>query len=165
MSVDGAHLASAFEFTRERSFLGCKLRFRVSVVTHLHGLGYSAVELSEQTIPFRARFWVLATPLDGTDVELVLANQTEEVERLERWVVGLGWLPKRIRASVTNYVTLEGQVRDVEQDVPIWNRRTFHDRPVLSGADGKIMLYRRYCRQFYRENPSTGQTLMTLAGP
>ena len=165
VSVDGAHLRSAFEFTRDRSVLGGTLRFRVSVVTNLHGLGYSAIELSEQTIPFRARFWVLATPLDGTDLELVLANQTKELDRLKRPVLGLGWLPKGLRARVTNYITLEAQVRDVEQDVPIWNRRTFGERPVLSSADGKIMLYRRYCSQFYREHASTaGRAFMTLAG-
>ena len=162
--VDGAHLRSAFEFTRERSVLGCRLRFGVSVVTHLHGLGYSAVELTEHTIPFSARFWVLATPLDGTHLELVLANQTKETDRLKRPIVGLGWLPKGIRARLTNYITLEGQVRDVEQDIPIWNRRTFHDRPVLSSADGQIMLYRRYCSQFYRASASAaGPALMTLA--
>ena len=155
VTVDGARLTSVFEFTRERSVLGCPLRFRVSAVTHLHGLGYSAVELTEHTIPFRARFWVLATPLDGTYVELVLANQTKEMDRVKRRILGLGWLPKRLRARLTNYVTLEGQVRDVQQDVPVWNRRTFHDRPVLSSADGKIMLYRRYCSQFYRDNAST----------
>ena len=166
VTVDGAHLTSTFEFTRERSILGWPLRFRVSAVTHVYGLGYSMVELTEQTIPFKARFWFLAIPVDGTYVELVLANQTKEIDRLKRRVVGLGWLPRRIRARLTNYVALEGQVRDVAQDITIWTRRTFHDRPVLSSADGKIMLYRRYCSQFYRENASTnGQAFTTLASP
>ena len=165
VTVDGAHLTNAFDFTRERSVLGSTLRFEVSAVTNVSGMGYSFVDLNEHTIPIRSRFWVLSTPLDGTHVELVLANQTKESDRLNRRILGLGWLPKRLRARLTNYILLEGQVRDVEQDIPVWSRRTFHDRPVLSSADGKIMLYRRYCSQFYRENADTArQTPVALAG-
>jgi len=55
-------------------------------------------------------------------------------------------------------------VKDVEQDVPIWNRRIFRPRPVLNSDDGKIMLYRRYCSQFYPENEKTaGRTRRILA--
>ena len=156
VTVDGAHLRNVFNFKRERSVLGGRLLFEVSVVTNVHGLGYSAVDITEQTIPFRSRFWVLATPVDGTYMDLVLANQTQETERVRRPIVGLGFLPKRTRAKLMNYVLMEGQVKDVEQDVPVWNRKVFRPRPVLNSKDGKIMLYRRYCSQFYpeRENRS-----------
>lgn len=165
VTVDGAHLVSAFEFKRERSFLGRKFRFEVSAVTHLYGMGYSFVDITERTIPLRSRFWVLVTPLDGTYMELVLANQMQETERVRRLIVGLGFLPKRMRARVSNYVMLEGQVKDVRQDVPVWNRKIFRPRPVLSGDDGKIMLFRRYCRQFYPENEGGArQDMKTAAG-
>lgn len=164
VTVDGAHLVSAFKFKRERSVLGSRLLFDVSVVTHLYGMGYSFVDITEHTIPVRSRFWVLATPLDGTYMELVLANQTQEIDHVRRTILGLGFLPKRMRAKLTNYIMLEGQVNDVEQDLPVWNRKVFRPRPVLSRADGKIMLFRRYCEQFYPDNESTPrQTMRTLA--
>ena len=164
VTVDGAHLRSAFDFKRERSVLGSRVRFEVSVITNVYGLGYSAVDITEHTIPFKSRFWVLATPLDGTYMDLVLANQTQESDRVKRAIMGLGFLPKRTRARLMNYILLEGQVKDVEQDVPVWNRRIFRPRPVLSSADGKIMLYRRYCRQFYPEHEeAAGQTRRVLA--
>ncbi len=164
VTVDGAHLRSAFDFKRERSVLGGRLRFDVSVVTNLYGMGYSAVDITEHTIPFRSRFWVLATPLDGTYMDLALANQTQETDRVKRAIMGLGFLPKRTRARLMNYILLEGQVKDVEQDVPIWNRRIFRPRPVLNSEDGKIMLFRRYCSQFYPENENTaGRTRRILA--
>lgn len=150
VTVDGPHLRNVFNFKRKRSVLG-GLPFDVSVVTNLYGLGYSSVDITEHTIPFRSRFWVLATPLDGTYMELVLANQTQETDRVRRPIIGLGFLPKRTRAKLMNYVLMEGQVKDVEQDVPIWNRKVFRPRPVLNSKDGKIMLYRRYCSQFYPE--------------
>lgn len=156
VTVDGAHLRNVFNFKRERSVLGARLLFDVSVVTNLHGLGYSSVDIIEHTIPFRSRFWVLATPVDGTYMDLVLANQTQETDRVSRPIVGFGFLPKRARAKLMNYALMEGQVKDVEQDVPVWNRKVFRPRPVLNSKDGKVMLYRRYCRQFYpeRENRS-----------
>lgn len=164
VTVDGAHLLSAFEFKRERSFLGAKFRFEVSALTHVYGLGFSFVDITEHTIPVRSRFWVLVTPLDGIHVELVLANQVQEIDRVKRSIVGLGFLPKRTRARLSNHMMLEGQVQDVEQDLPVWNRKIFRPRPVLSSADGKVMLYRRYCRQFYPDNESSaGQTLRALA--
>lgn len=163
VTVDGTHLMSAFNFKRERSVLGSRLLFDVSVVTNVYGMGYSAVDIVEHTIPFKSRFWVLATPLDGTHMDLVLANQTQETDRVRRVIVGLGFLPKRTRAKLMNYMLMEGQVKDVEQDVPIWNRKIFRPRPVLSSEDGKIMLYRRYCSQFYPENVSAaGQTRRKL---
>ena len=163
VTVDGAHLMSAFDFKRERSVLGMKFLFDVSVVTNLYGMGYSSVDITEHTIPFRSRFWVLATPLDRTHMDLVLANQTQETDHVRRAILGLGFIPKRARAKLMNYILLEGQVKDVEQDVPVWNRRIYRPKPVLNREDGKIMLFRRYCSQFYPENENIiGRTRRTL---
>ena len=97
-------------------------------------------------------------------MDLVLANQTQETDRVGPGFMGLWLLPKRLRAKLLNYILLEEQVKDVEQDVPIWNRRIFRPRPVLNSDDGKIMLYRRYCSQFYPENEKTaGRTRRILA--
>ena len=164
VTVDGAHLRSAFNFKRERSVMGRRRLLEASVVTNLYGMGYSAIDITEHSIPVRSRFWVLATPLDGTYMDLVLANQTQETDRVGPGIMGLGLLPKRVRARLLNYILLEEQVKDVEQDVPIWNRRVFRPRPLLNGDDGKIMLYRRYCSQFYPENEKTaGRTRRILA--
>ena len=164
VTVDGAHLRSAFNFKRERSVMGRRRLLEASVVTNLYGMGYSAVDITERSIPVSSRFWVLATPLDGTYMDLVLANQTQETDRVGPGFMGLWLLPKRLRAKLLNYILLEEQVKDVEQDVPIWNRRIFRPRPVLNSDDGKIMLYRRYCSQFYPENEKTaGRTRRILA--
>jgi len=152
VTVDGAHLVSAFDFKRERPVMGLgKLRFSVSAVTHLHGLGYSFIDITEHTIGMRSRMWVLVTPIDGTYMEFVLASQIQEMERPKRLIVGLGFLPKRTRARVTNWMMLKQQAKDVRQDIDVWNNKCFAPRPILSSADGKIMLFRRFCRQFYPE--------------
>lgn len=39
--------------------------------------------------------------------------------------------------------------RTIGQDIPIWENKKYRERPLLSEADGPIMAYRRWARQFY----------------
>ena len=40
-------------------------------------------------------------------------------------------------------------VRQVQQDIPIWEHKTYHERPMLCDGDGPIAKYRRWFGQFY----------------
>ncbi len=153
VTAEGAYLKSCFDFRRVRRILGVKdLVYDVSAVTHLHGLGYSFVEIHEKTIDMHARLWVLPTPVDGTNIDLVLASQLQEIRKPRRFISGLGFLPSRLRQRLMNQILLSQQKRDVLQDVVIWERKRFRTPPRLCKADGPIGLYRRYCRQFYPES-------------
>ena len=66
-------------------------------VVHVHGLGYSFVEIREKKIGMNARMWVLATPVDGTRIALTLATQVREIRKPGRFFAGLGFLPTRFR--------------------------------------------------------------------
>ena len=155
VSVDGAYLKSCFDFKRVRRILGVKdLVYDVSVVTHIHGLGYSYVEIHEKTIDMHARLWVLPTPADGEYIDFVLASQLREIRKPRRFVSGLGFLPMKLRNRLMNRILLSQQERDVLQDVVIWERKQFRTPPRLCKTDGPIGLYRRYCLQFYPDRPS-----------
>ncbi len=39
--------------------------------------------------------------------------------------------------------------RQVEQDIPIWENKIQHEKPLLCDGDGPIALFRRWCTQFY----------------
>ena len=39
--------------------------------------------------------------------------------------------------------------RQVEQDIPIWEDKIQHEKPLLCDGDGPIALFRRWCTQFY----------------
>jgi phenylpropionate dioxygenase-like ring-hydroxylating dioxygenase large terminal subunit len=39
--------------------------------------------------------------------------------------------------------------RQLEQDIPIWEHKTYFERPALCDGDGPIGLFRKWCRQFY----------------
>ncbi|MDE2848308.1 MAG: hypothetical protein OXO51_16525, partial [Gemmatimonadota bacterium] len=155
VAVEGAYLKSCFDFKRIRRVLGVTdLVYEVSAVTHIHGLGYSFVEIHEKTIDMHARLWVLPTPVDGEYIDLVLVSQLREIRKPRRFVSGLGFLPSKLRRRLMNQILLTQQKRDVLQDVVIWERKRFRTPPRLCAADGPIGLYRRYCRQFYPDRPS-----------
>ena len=149
-SVDGPRLESRFDFRSIRKIAKiAKLTFDVSAITHIFGLGYSFVEIRERSIGMDMRLWILATPVDGTLIDLSIVSQVREIRNSRRWIVGLGFLPPRLRAPIMNKFMAAQQRQDVLQDVIIWSRKRYESRPLLCRSDGEIMPYRAYCAQFY----------------
>ena len=158
VSVDGALLKSCFHFRRRQTIGGIMdIVFDVSAVTHVYGLGYSFVEIHERSMGMDVRLWVLATPVDGTLIDLMLVSQTREIRTPKRLIAGLRFVPMRLRAGIVNRFLLSVQKRDVMQDVVIWKRKQYRSRPGLCRSDGEIGVYRRYCRQFYPDQRGSGQ--------
>ncbi len=154
VTVDGAYLKSCFDFKRVRRVLGIMdLAHEISAVAHIHGLGYSFVEVHEKTIDMHSRLWVLPTPVDGNVIDLVLAAQMKELRKPRRFITGLGFVPSKLRRWLMNYFLLSQQKRDVLQDVVIWEKKRHRSPPRLCRSDGPIGTYRRYCRQFYPDQP------------
>ena len=157
LSVDGPRLESRFGFKTKRTIAGvATLTFDTSVTTHVFGLGYSFVEIREHSIGLDARLWVLATPVDGTLIDMSLVSQVREIRKPARKIAGLGFLPVGWRAPIMNRFMVSQQRHDVLQDVVIWSRKQYRSRPRLSASDSKIMPFRRYCAQFYADPCCTG---------
>ena len=158
VSVDGAFLKSCFDFRRSKCVAGIvNIEFDVSAVTEIYGLGYSFVTIREHSIGMDLRLWVLATPVDGTLIEVTLVGQVREIRRPKRSIVGLRFLPLSLRARMMNKIILSAQKRDVLQDVVIWGRKQYRSRPRLCQSDGEIGLFRRYCTQFYSDRSDSGR--------
>ena len=150
VSVNGPLFESRFDFRRTRKVAGIgRFTLDVSARTLVYGLGYSFVDIRERTIGMDMRLWVLATPVDGTLIDLSLVSQVREIRSPRRWIAGLGFLPPRLRAPVMNKFISVMQQRDVLQDVIIWSRKRYRSRPRLCRSDGEIMPFRAYCSQFY----------------
>ena len=150
LSIEGHRLMSNFDFRRTQKIAGiANLIFNVTARTSIFGLGYSFVEIREHSVGMDARLWVLATPVDGTLIDMTLVSQVREIRKPKRWVVGLGFLPTRLRAPIMNKFIALQQRHDVQQDVVIWSRARYRSRPRLCRSDGEIMPYRAYCAQFY----------------
>ena len=153
-SVDGPLLETSFNFKRKRTIAGAvNLTFDVSARASIFGLGYSFVEIHERSIGMDLRLWVLATPVDGTLIDLTLVSQAREIRNPKRMIAGLGFLPPRLRAPIMNKFIASQQRSDVLQDVVIWRHKQYRSRPRLCRSDGKIMPFRYYCAQFYPDPP------------
>ena len=157
-TVDGSCLVSRFDFKRRRRIAGvADSVYDVSATTYVHGLGYSFVDIHERTIGMDTRLWVLATPVDGTLIDLVLAAQAREIRKPKRLISGLGFLPVKLRTRIMNRILISLQEQDVLQDVEIWSRKSYRPHPRLCRSDGPIGRYRRYCRQFYPPDDELGR--------
>ena len=155
--VDGPCLESRFNFRRTRKVGGVvKLTLDFTVNSRVFGLGYSFVEFHEQTIGMDLRLWVLATPVDGTLIDLSLVSQVGEIRNPGRRIVGLGFLSRTLRAPAMNKFLASQQRHEVQQDVVIWSRKQYHARPRLNRAGGEITTFRDYCAQFYPDRCDGG---------
>lgn len=157
VTVDGPCLEGSFDFKRVRTIAGIMdIVFDVSAFTRVFGLGYSFVEVHERSIPMDSRLWILATPVDGAVIEVVLAAQVRELRKPKRPIMGLRFVPLRMRAKILNRIMMLMQKWDVLQDVEIWRRKRYRSRPRLCRSDGEIGIYRRYCKQFYPDHRDGG---------
>ena len=148
--ADGARLCFRFDFKRTQTVAGIKVfAYDATALTHVHGLGYSVAEVREHSIGMDVRLWALATPVDGELVELTLVSRIRRVREPRRPLVGMRFLPSRLRTWLMNRMVMATLSGDSRQDVAIWGRKRYRPRPTLCRSDGEIGLYRRYCEQFY----------------
>ncbi len=150
ISIEGAWLKSCFNFTRTQTIAGIKcFTYDVSTISHIHGLGYSFIEVYERHIGMDIRLWVLATPIDHKILELTLVSQMRHLVQPKRPIIGLRFLPVRLRTWIMNRITAAAQMHDVLQDVIIWENKSYRPRPALCRSDGPVGKFRRYSAQFY----------------
>jgi phenylpropionate dioxygenase-like ring-hydroxylating dioxygenase large terminal subunit len=92
------------------------------------------------------------TPLDGERVEMRSYLAMRRVgSRILEWV-----LLRKARS--------EG-ARTIEQDIPIWENKRYRERPLLSDADGPILAFRRWYRQFDASPRLTAAAGSARGGP
>ena len=166
VATDGPYLNSRWSFRSVREIAKlATLSFDISANAHIYGLGYSFVEIHERSIGMDLRLWVLATPVDGTLIDLSLVSQVREIRKPKRLIVGLGFLPTRLRAPIMNKFMSAQQRGDVMQDEVIWRHKRYRPRPRLCRSDGEIMPFRYYCAQFYPDPvTSTSSAQATSTG-
>ncbi|TNE91204.1 MAG: (2Fe-2S)-binding protein [Deltaproteobacteria bacterium] len=145
LDVDGAHLHARYRFVHTLGPLGWDVNF----VAHVHGLGFSLVEVRIPRFGLDIRLFVLPVPVEDGEIELRLGAAS-------RGAGALGRVPRRIVSTAAHWLLRH----DAGQDIPIWRERAYVDRPGLARGDGPIGRYRRWARQFY---PESSQTIEEVA--
>ena len=150
LCVDGAYLTTRYAMRRPASgLLALFADHRVEFEIHVHGLGYSRVEIEVPKIGLRAHQLVLATPTDPGQLTLRLATAIDRFARSSTVHPLLAAVPRRLLGALITRAVQRALVGDVRQDERIWRHKTHVRQPMLAEGDGPIGPYRRWARQFY----------------
>jgi 3-ketosteroid 9alpha-monooxygenase subunit A len=114
-------------------------RFPGSMVTRFSGPGMATVHFTIQNL-VEIMFVETTTPLDEGRVDLRFSYLTRK---------GLSG------GSVMAASLVRETIRQVDQDVPIWEHKRYWRTPRLSRNDGPIMQFRSWARQFSPASDST----------
>ena len=79
--------------------------------------------------------------------------------RLKLWFAFVKPLDLSPKFSMIADAMIAEVVRQVEQDIPIWENKTFRESPMLCDGDGPIAKYRRWFSQFYDDAARPAQAV------
>jgi 3-Ketosteroid 9alpha-hydroxylase C-terminal domain len=133
MQAHGPHLTMGYAVARNRGLVRMQLAITAS------GIGYSRVQV--RALGLQLRTIVMPTPVedDFTEVRVVTQIALEKVMRRR-------WLADRVARIAASEMG-----RDFAADIRIWEHKRYQDPPRLVTGDGPIGPYRKWVRQFYRE--------------
>jgi len=148
--TDGPYLSTAYTARRAAPLLGRlspALEVDFEFETHIHGLGYSQVDVLVRGFDVRARMWVLPAPIDAERISLYLAASGDgSADAAHAW---LRPIPGRLRAALIGRGLLAALAADARQDFDIWQNKRYLHPPALAQGDGPIGKYRTWATRFY----------------
>lgn len=147
VKIDGAYLSTAYAARRPAPIVGRRWLFDFEFETHIHGLGYSQVDVRVEDFDIRARLWVLPTPAKDGRAALYLAATGDGASGTTHPL--LQWIPARLRGALIARGLLAALVADAKQDFLIWGNSRYTQPPALAQGDGPIGKYRNWAAQFY----------------
>jgi phenylpropionate dioxygenase-like ring-hydroxylating dioxygenase large terminal subunit len=153
---DGAHLTVRYGMTRASPF-GAGRAIRAEFDIHVHGLGFSFVEVRVLGTGLHTQHFVSATPVDAERCEMRVAMRMARALEPSRLHAALGLLPPALARSLVARGAFHGFLGDIQQDVRIWEHKRYVDPPALAEGDGPVGRFRQWARQFYPALPEPAQ--------
>ncbi len=148
--ADGPSLNVRYAMTRPLELLGRKAgTVSAEFEIHVHGLGYSFVEVKVKSGGLETRNFVFATPIEEGQLELRIALSLRTIKATPAAHPLLKVLPGRFAEPLLIEQAFKAYRHDVEQDFDIWNHKSWVAQPALAQGDGPIARYRRWANQFY----------------
>lgn len=156
----GHLITVAYSFTNLSSALGenrlarwleqwLDSRLRVEFSYQAHGLGYSATELYIPRFNIRTRHLVNPTPMGPGRTRLFATMAIQHLAEPGRISPLLARLPEPWLRSLMFTALWHGYLRDLRDDIAVWEQLAPLSQPALSQGDGPIAKFRRWARQFY----------------
>lgn len=151
LSTVGAYLNASYGFSRApEGFIGKGTKgIRAEIDIHVHGLGYSFVEVDLPDMQLKTRQYVFPTPVDGDTINLKIGMSVNKNYKASRIHPVLSVVPKKMLTRFLLNRAFTGYAHDVNQDFKIWENKVYMDHPALAKGDGPIGKYRQWAKQFY----------------
>ena len=149
--IEGPFLTAYYAFNKRmipRMLRAITLQLEIEI--SLWGLGASAVLSHPHNSDAEVRQWVLATPVEGDEIDIWLAGDLEHLPAFP----GINLLPMSLVRRLTSKFLVSEIVNEVKLDTKIWEAQKYQPKPVLCQADRDIFRFRRYCEQFYPQSSS-----------
>jgi phenylpropionate dioxygenase-like ring-hydroxylating dioxygenase large terminal subunit len=147
----GPYLSATYAMTRPLIRMGAMRigRIETQFAVHVHGFGYSLVEVDVPALGVRTRQLVLACPTEADRIDFRIGLRMLRLNRNADRPLALKLLPSVLLTPLLARVVFSGFQHDVMQDFPMWENKRYVAPPVLAKGDGPVGVYRRWAKQFY----------------
>jgi nitrite reductase/ring-hydroxylating ferredoxin subunit len=149
LSTEGPYLNAKYRFSRAGLIKGERNKINAQMDIHVHGLGYSFVEVEIPKFGLKTRQYVLPMPIDGEKVNLKIGMSIKKIENPGQVNPFLALFPSKLATKLVLDVSFKGYKHDVGQDFKVWENKVYMDSPALAKGDGPVGKYRQWSRQFY----------------
>lgn len=151
LNTTESYLNASYGFNRApEGFIGKGTDgIKAEIDIHVHGLGYSFVEVFLPEMKLKTRQYVFPTPIDENKINLKIGMSVHKDFNPKNIHPALMVLPKKIITKIILNKAFKGYVNDVSQDFKIWENKVYMDYPALAKGDGPIGTYRQWAKQFY----------------
>jgi nitrite reductase/ring-hydroxylating ferredoxin subunit len=155
LALDGPYLNTRYAMSRRNPFVPGLAPIRAEFEVHVHGLGYSFVEVDIPAQQMQSRHFVFPTPVEAGRIDLRVAVAVN-VSDPRSVALPLGLLPRHVATALIGEMALRAYTHDVAQDFDIWENKRYLQPPALADGDGPVGPYRRWCKQFYPHGSPAG---------
>lgn len=152
LATEGPYLTATYTMTRKADFvLSSARQIRTEFKVHVHGLGYSFVEVDASQFGLYTRHFVLPTPVEAGKLELRIAVCLQLPDKLSKIHPLLSLVPRGMAMRLLSGKAMKAYAHDVYQDFHVWEHKVYVHPPALAQGDGPVVPYRKWARQFYTE--------------
>lgn len=159
--MDGPYYTAKYAMNRVANFVGLSKTIRAEFTVHVHGLGYSFVDVYVPEMGIHNYQFVLSTPIAPGKIQLRVAVAVEYLEKPSKANFFLGLFPRKMATELVAQGVYKGFMHDVGQDFDIWSNKKYVHPPALAKGDGPVGQYRVWAKQFY---PNKKEILEPVAG-
>lgn len=158
--TEGPYLTATYILTHPPLIPKLLSPMRIDFQVHVHGLGYSLVEVNLKQLGLTLRNFVLPIPTEEGKIKLRLAVSIKKPE--QKGLLKL--LPIRLSYWLLSKIIMRQFIEDVAPDVEIWENKKYIARPLLALGDGPIAEYRQWAKQFYTLAPQQEELVASVNG-